>query len=137
MPSTHRGDEVGDNHFNRKQDADKAAADEAARQYSQRNDWKKGFIGTYHGDHEGRGFFSAEATGGAESDSIVIPWSGPPHTLGQKFAMIPSQKPWALPGHDLPIPKGWNAHVINPERHSGLAGYNPDDFPPPKGAKGA
>lgn len=80
--------------------------------------WHGGFVGTYQGNVGGTGYFSAEATGGGETDSIGIPWSGGEHSRGQRFAMMPG-KNYTPPGQ---MPGGWSAHAYEADRHGHLPG---------------
>lgn len=101
MASDHRGNEVGENHSN----------------------WKRGFVGTFHGSLNGQAFFSAEATGGGQTDSLQIPWAGQAHSRGQRFAMIPDLSKRHIPeGEDMPMPESWTAHAVE-KHHEGLPGY--------------
>jgi len=52
--------------------------------------WHSGFVGTYHGGVEGQGYFSADATGGGSTDSLVVPFKGNQSMVGKRMAVLPS-----------------------------------------------
>lgn len=79
-----------------------------------------GFVGRYQGSMDKTGYFSAEATGGGESDSLQLPWVGDKKTMGDKqWAMMPDTRKYVPPGQ---LPQAWSAHVYDPEVHGHLPG---------------
>lgn len=77
--------------------------------------WHSGFVGSYHGNVDNHGYFSAEATGGGSTDSLQVPFKGNPSMIGKRMAVLPSES-----GGD--IRKG--AHVMSLDDTSDHSAYS-------------
>jgi hypothetical protein len=87
--------------------------------------WTEGFVGTYHGSDAGHSYFSADATGGGSTDSLLVPetaWKGSKWQVGKSFAFMPHEGSTNV-NEGM---SGWMLSGAESDKHySNLPGFKP------------